>query len=78
MQTGILTGHPKSADIFTNNRNFIPGGVMSVNRATQRRLSLSEVRGHISGMQTEISTLIIMLRSRRISLDTTIPTSRTQ
>jgi glutamate-1-semialdehyde 2,1-aminomutase len=35
METGVLARCSKSADILRNNRRFIPGGVVSVNRATE-------------------------------------------
>src|SRR5215472_19065894 len=38
METGVVTGYAKSADIFRHNRKFIPGGVVSVNRATQPQI----------------------------------------
>jgi glutamate-1-semialdehyde 2,1-aminomutase len=35
METSVLAGYSKSAEILRNNRKFIPGGVVSVNRATE-------------------------------------------
>lgn len=35
MQTDVLAGHAKSLEILKHNRRFIPGGVVSVNRAVQ-------------------------------------------
>src|SRR5215472_16403196 len=35
METSVLAGYSKSADILRNNCKFIPGGVVSVNRATE-------------------------------------------
>jgi glutamate-1-semialdehyde 2,1-aminomutase len=37
--------YPKSAQIFKSNRNFIPGGVVSVNRATQPEIVFSKGQG---------------------------------
>jgi glutamate-1-semialdehyde 2,1-aminomutase len=37
--------YPKSAEIFKSNRNFIPGGVVSVNRATQPEIVFSKGQG---------------------------------
>jgi glutamate-1-semialdehyde 2,1-aminomutase len=45
MGAGVLAGYSKSADIFRNNRKFIPGGVVSVNRATEPEIVFVKGRG---------------------------------
>ena len=45
METGVVAGHTKSAAIFTHNRKFIPGGVVSVNRATQPEIVFVKGQG---------------------------------
>ena len=35
MQTDVVTGHAKSSEILNHNQRFIPGGVVSVNRAVR-------------------------------------------
>src|SRR5215469_7038152 len=45
METSVLAGYSKSADILRNNRKFIPGGVVSVNRATEPEIVFVKGRG---------------------------------
>jgi glutamate-1-semialdehyde 2,1-aminomutase len=45
METGVIAGYAKSADIFRHNRQFIPGGVVSVNRATQPEIAFVKGQG---------------------------------
>ena len=40
-----MSTYPKSAEILNHNRRFIPGGVVSVNRATQPEIVFVEGRG---------------------------------
>ena len=45
METGVIAGYAKSAEIFRRNRQFIPGGVVSVNRATQQEIVFVKGQG---------------------------------
>lgn len=45
METDVAAGYAKSADIFRHNRRFIPGGVVSVNRATQPEIVFVKGQG---------------------------------
>lgn len=43
--TDAPSAYPKSAEIFSHNRRFIPGGVVSVNRAVQPEIAFVKGRG---------------------------------
>lgn len=45
MKTSVLEAHPKSASILEKNRRFIPGGVVSVNRATEPEITFVKAAG---------------------------------
>lgn len=45
METDVIAGHAKSSDIFRQNRKFIPGGVVSVNRAVQPEIVFVKGQG---------------------------------
>jgi glutamate-1-semialdehyde 2,1-aminomutase len=45
METGVLAVHAKSSEILKRNRRFIPGGVVSVNRAAQPEIVFVKGQG---------------------------------
>lgn len=45
MGTGVSAAYPKSAEIFSRNRHFIPGGVVSVNRTVQPEIAFIKGQG---------------------------------
>ncbi|MBV8890921.1 MAG: aminotransferase class III-fold pyridoxal phosphate-dependent enzyme, partial [Acidobacteria bacterium] len=45
MQTDVLAVHTKSSEILNHNRRFIPGGVVSVNRAVQPEIVFIKGQG---------------------------------
>ena len=45
METDVLATHAKSSKIFKHNRKFIPGGVVSVNRAVQPEIVFIKGQG---------------------------------
>ena len=45
MQTDVLAAHGKSSEILNHNRRFIPGGVVSVNRAVQPEIVFVKGQG---------------------------------
>lgn len=44
-RAGTSSSYPKSAEIFSHNRHFIPGGVVSVNRAVQPEIVFVKGKG---------------------------------
>jgi len=72
-QTRGVFAHTKSLQILNHNRHYIPGGVVSVNRAVQPEIVFVKGQGAYLWMQMGISTLIIMQHLARTSWDTTIP-----
>lgn len=45
MQTDVVTGHAKSSEILNHNQRFIPGGVVSVNRAVRPEIVFVKGQG---------------------------------
>lgn len=45
MQTDVVTGHEKSSEILNHNQRFIPGGVVSVNRAVHPEIVFVKGQG---------------------------------
>jgi len=45
MQTDVVTGHAKSSEILNHNQRFIPGGVVSVNRAVHPEIVFVKGQG---------------------------------
>jgi len=45
METDVLAMHAKSSKILKHNRMFIPGGVVSVNRAVQPEIVFIKGQG---------------------------------
>ncbi len=45
MQTGVVTVHAKSSEILNHNQRFIPGGVVSVNRAVHPEIVFVKGQG---------------------------------
>src|SRR5579864_2165814 len=45
METDVQAVHTKSSEILKRNRRFIPGGVVSVNRAVQPEIAFSKGQG---------------------------------
>lgn len=74
MEAGVLAGYSKSADIFRNNRKFIPGAVVSVNRATEPEIVFVKGRGAYIWDADGNGTSITTPPSLRTCLDTTIRT----
>ena len=51
--TDAPAAYPKSAEIFSHNRGFIPGGVVSVNRAVQPEIVFVKGQGEHMGRRWE-------------------------
>ena len=45
METDLLATHAKSSEILKHNRKFIPGGVVSVNRAVRPEIVFVKCQG---------------------------------
>lgn len=56
----------ESKKLLTHNKNYIPGGVVSVNRATQSEIAFAKGEGSRSGASMPTITLTTMLLSAPI------------